>query len=241
MNNYNTTDVIELRQTTEISNDNVDFTDDDIVDTVIKKTDVKEMTKNENVTSACKDTCQKEILVIGDSNLKRLDTYITKIDNIIRNRVSIVALPGGKIENFIDIVPRVLNGYKGKNLMVMLHLGVNDTVNHSEVFVYNYERLLNLIVETIPKVEIVICGMPLRIDKGDLVYSRTYDLNYRLLSLSKSYNCKFIQVYSLLSDCKYWTKDGLHYNKFAASIVGGELRKVIVNFLTLVGTDALMI
>uniref|UniRef100_A0A452HW29 SGNH hydrolase-type esterase domain-containing protein n=1 Tax=Gopherus agassizii TaxID=38772 RepID=A0A452HW29_9SAUR len=89
-------------------------------------------------------TRKRQVYVIGDSLLRRIDRLVTRADPENRR---VCCLPGAKIWDVHLRLKRILTGV-GKNPLIVLHVGTNDTARFSlECIKGDYTRLWKTLKE----------------------------------------------------------------------------------------------
>jgi len=190
---------------------------------VTKKADISSNKSDEAITS--------EVLVIGDSNIKRLDTYVANIGKGKRDKVSLVSFSGGKITDVKERIGKIVTGMRGEKLRVYIHVGINDANRGSEEILNDLKDTVDQLKVLNRNLDIVICEIPVRTDKGGIICSRLIGVNGTLQRKAKEWGCNVIKINYILEDLHEWTYDGVHYNKVAAELVGGMICNDIINFL----------
>ena len=158
-----------------------------------------------------RDKRPDQILIVGDSNVRRLET-IKRRSNITFRSVS-----GATIEQ----LERQLPG--SKELLapkVVLHIGANDLAQKGS------EQIASGLVSLAKKTKIrsgirqvYVCSVTSRKDLGSFIYSRSESVNNRLHSLCmRTAGVTFIDLRQCLDRCPFTglMRDGIHYNNAGA-------------------------
>ncbi|XP_050797094.1 uncharacterized protein LOC127045235 isoform X2 [Gopherus flavomarginatus] len=99
-------------------------------------------------------TRKRQVYVIGDSLLRRIDRPVTRAD---RGNRRVCYLPGAKIQDVDLRLKRILAG-AGKNLLIVLHVGTNDMARYSlECIKGDYARLRKTLKEIEAQVQWTRC------------------------------------------------------------------------------------
>jgi len=192
----------------------------------------EDVTKRADISSnKSDDAITSEVLVIGDSNIKRLDTYVANVGKGKRDKVSLVSFSGGKIADVKERIGKIVTGMKGEKLRVYIHVGTNDATRGSEEILNDLKDTVDQLKVLNRNLDIVICEIPVRTDKGGIIWSRLIGVNGTLQRNAKEWGCNVMKINCILEDLQEWTYDGVHYNKVAAERVGGMICNDIVNFL----------
>lgn len=178
-----------------------------------------------------KEITRKEVLIIGDSNVKRLDSFVSDIGREKRKHITLVSLPGGKIMDVKEKIIRIVGSIKAEYIKLFLHVGINDAERGSELILRDIKETIDELKKLNRSLDIVICEIPARKDKGGLLFSRITGVNNTIQRKAGEWDYQVLEVNSTLDRLSAWTHDGVHYNKVAAKEIGGKIRNDIVNFL----------
>ena len=154
-----------------------------------------------------------DICVIGDSNVRRLET------SDVQSRTSFRSISGAATKQ----VEQELDETSDASLPshIVLHVGTNDLPqNGSETIATNVVKLAQYTKARPGVKHVYICSVTPRTDLGSFIFSRSESVNNRLHSLcSRTPGVEFIDLRQQLNRCPFngLTKDALHYNKSGAS------------------------
>jgi hypothetical protein len=172
----------------------------------------------------------REAVVIGASNVNRINKYIYR-DDRRRKCTSFAAFPGASIDGVTEKVNRIVS--KKKLTKIFVHVGTNDVARKgSEEIIKDFQLLIREVKSVNPEAEVAVCSMPSRTDRGDVVFSRSEGVNNRLFTVCRNEGAEFIDFRGCLSRCRYpLSRDGVHYSKEGAKSVGEKLGELISSFL----------
>ena len=160
-------------------------------------------------------TVKQSLLVIGDSNVRRLEAASNQSERC----PTFHSISGATTEHVKRDLSQAVSkcGASG----VVINVGTNDiTRKGSEVVV---KDILSLAEDTKRKdgvQHVYICSVTPRKDSGSFIFSRSESVNNRLCSLcSKSSGISFIDLRQKLDRCQCngIQRDGVHYNRAGAT------------------------
>ena len=164
-----------------------------------------------NESRSSQSHSEVDLLVIGDSNVRRLELCNT------RANISFRSIPGA-VTDHVEREFQAPTGTVGPK--VVLHVGANDLRRKgSEQIVSDLVKLAQKTRSRAGVQQVYICSVTPRKDLGSFIYSRAESVNNRLLSLCpKLAGIKFVDLRQHLDRCPFTglVKDGIHYNKTGA-------------------------
>ena len=176
-------------------------------------------------TAQQQTTSERTVLIIGDSNVQRLQR-----SNDQRN-ISFRSVPGAKTEQIEHITKAIDDSTRN----VVLHVGTNYLAHDgSEKIAKGLVRLAQQTRTSRGVEHVFICSVTPRKDLGPFVYSRSESVNNRLHSLCMTTaGVSFIDMRQQLDGCPFTglAKDAVHYNKAGASAVLNKVIRSISDFL----------
>src|SRR5215813_7106527 len=116
-------------------------------------------------------------------------------------------------------------------IKLFLHVGINDAERGSELILRDIKETIDELKKLNRSLDIVICEIPVRKDKGGLLFSRIIGVNNAIQRKAGEWDYQVLEVNSTLDRLSAWTHDGVHYNNVAAKEIGGKIGNNIVNFL----------
>ena len=172
---------------------------------------------------------KQDLLIIGDSNVHRLDTSPG------RSRATFRSTPGATIEQLGRKLSEASDKSTASN--IVLHVGTNDlTRKGSEEIAANLVNLAQH-AKTCSKIkQVFICSVTPRKDLGSFIFSRSESVNNRLRSLCiETTGVQFIDLREELGRCPFTglARDALHYNKVGATRVLDVITNSVGSFLTM--------
>ena len=169
----------------------------------------------------------QSILVIGDSNVRRLQAGHRD------SNVTFHSVAGAVTENITQELNQSVENSNATD--VVFHIGTNDVVGMgSEVVAKNIFGLAEQ-ARGLPGVRrVYICSVTSRKDRGSFIFSRTESVNSRLHSMClRSNDVSFIDLRHQLDHCPFngMSRDGLHYNRAGTVQVLRSIGDRVGNFL----------
>ena len=170
-----------------------------------------------------------EVLIVGDSNVRRLET-----SNGVNGRLNIsFRSVSGATTQHVESELRTSKEVIAPK--VIFHVGTNDlTSKGSEQIASDLFKLAKETGGRSGVDEVYICSVIPRKDLGSLVFSRSESVNNRLHSLCmKTTGITFIDLRQDLDRCPFTglVRDALHYNRAGASHALDKIMDSVGNFL----------
>ena len=164
-----------------------------------------------NKTTSSRHAAEQNLLVIGDSNVRRL-----QIGNR-RPNVTFHSIPGATTGHVSQELNQLLRTSRAER--VVLHTGTNDiTRKGSEVVARSVFKLAQQAIEQGAR-RVYVCSVASRKDGGSFLFSRSESVNNRLYSLClNDDNVSFIDLRQRLGGCPFdgLARDVVHYNRAGA-------------------------
>ena len=112
-------------------------------------------------------------------------------------------------------------------------VGTNDVEKvGSQVLLGKLRNLVRKIRSLRTGVDVAVCSLPSRVDKGNLVFSRSEGVNSQLGKLCIEERATWIELHHELNSCRYpLAYDKIHFSKPGAELVGHRLGFLANNFL----------
>jgi hypothetical protein len=177
----------------------------------------------------------KKVIVIGDSNVRRLETpIINRIKRENAKKVTILRRSGARIADCESILLAALKEEcVAKKVKVFVHVGTNDVERcGSEVLLNKLRNMIKAARNLRAGVDMTICSIPSRVDKGGHVFSRSESINFRLTKLCREEGATFLDLSHQLRKCRFpLGRDGVHYSWKGAQVVGSLIGEVASCFL----------
>ena len=187
--------------------------------------------KNRFNSLSVENGSEKKVLVVGDSNIRRLrNPILDRVKN--KNQIKIVGRSGAKVHDCESMVSTEL--VKDEDIkMVTVCVGTNDVEKvGSQVLLGKLRNLVRKIRSLRTGVDVAVCSLPSRVDKGNLVFSRSESVNSQLGKLCREERATWIDLRHELNSCRYpLAYDGVHFSKSGAELVGHRLGFLASNFL----------
>jgi hypothetical protein len=122
-----------------------------------------------------------------------------------------------------------------EEVSVILHVGTNDTPKSgSELIMGRLRQAIKACREARSGVQVAVCAIPSRLDKGGITWSRSEGVNDRLRVLCIAEGAVFLDTREALRHCKSpMARDGVHYSKEGTGAVGLAIMKEMKPFLGL--------
>ncbi len=173
----------------------------------------------------------RKVVIVGASNVNRFNSVICRNEKR-RRKTAFAAFPGGKIKDVDERVRKIVGTAKNKT-KVIFHVGTNDMAKRgSEEVLKDFRCLIRKVKTCNSLVDVAVCSVPNRTDRGGAVWSRSEGVNNRLFNVCRMEGAEFIDLRGVLAGSKTWlAKDGVHYSREGAEIVGKRLSEVINSFL----------
>ena len=169
----------------------------------------------------------QSILVIGDSNVQRLQT------GDCDSNVTFHSVPGAATDNIAREINQSVKSSSASD--VILHVGTNDVTRMgSELVAKNIFGLAQQARGQRGVCRVYICSVTPRKDRGSFIFSRSESVNSRLHSMcSKSNDVTFIDLRHQLDSCPFngMARDALHYNRAGAAQVLRSIGDKVGSFL----------
>ena len=189
-------------------------------------------TENKFEMLSVENESERRVLLAGDSNIRRIrNPILDKVKQ--KNQVKIVGQSGAKISECERMISAELKRDE-KIKQVIVCAGTNDVEKlGSQVLLGKLRNLVKKIKDLRTGVDVKICTLPSRVDKGCLVYSRSESVNCQLDRVCKEVGATAIDLRPEMNQCRYpLTYDGVHYSRSGAKLVG---HRVGVEVETLLG------
>ena len=178
---------------------------------------------------------EKKVIVIGDSNIKRVEIPILKsLKPENKKHLFVTKRSGAKVaECERRLVTALKEECKARNVKVIVHVGTNDVQRTgSEVLLGKIRNLIRAAKDSRSGVDMTICSIPSRVDKGGFVFSRSESVNSRLTTICKEEGATHLDLSHELRKCRFpLGRDGVHYSWKGAQVVGTLIGEVANNFL----------
>ena len=170
----------------------------------------------------------RSVLVLGDSNVRRLDGPLKKIlKPEIRSKVRVESFSGIGTDRLIDKVSTELKKEKSSEVKLFVHVGTNDmALTKTQVLLSKLARLVKTAKDARSGVSVDVCKVPSRTDKSNYIYSRSESVNSQLVRLCRENGATCVELgnYSL-------SPDGIHYSVRGAQTVSHKIAESINSFL----------
>src|SRR5215813_14003180 len=132
-----------------------------------------------------KEITRKEVLIIGDSNVRRLDSFVSDIGR-------------EKIMDVKDKIIRIVGSIKAEYIKLFLHVGINGAERGSELILRDIKETIDELKKLNRSLDIVICEIPARKDKGGLLFSRITGVNNTIQRKAGEWDYQVLEVNSTL-------------------------------------------
>ena len=171
--------------------------------------------KTTSSLSISKPEPEPDLLIIGDSNVRRLET------SNCRTNITFRSTSGATTEQLGRELHKTVEESAAPK--VVFHIGTNDLAEKgSEVIASNIMKLAQQ-TKSHPGIQhVYVCSVTPRKDLGSFIFSRSESVNNRLHSLCKgTAGVNFIDLRQQLDRCPFTglVRDALHYNNAGASQV----------------------
>lgn len=122
---------------------------------------------------------------------------------------------------------------KERKTKVFIHVGTNDMVRKGEEeIIDNMRSLIQECRSAGKEVEVAVCSIPSRRDRGPMVWRKSEAVNNRLFSICREERVEYIDLRGYLISCRHpLARDGVHYSMEGAKAVGECLANNIFSFL----------
>ena len=182
---------------------------------------------NERTTS--KDTTGRSLLIVGDSNVRRLQTGSHHPNTVFHS------VPGAMTQHIDRNLGQFISS-TDRTTDLVLHVGTNDVVHMgSEIVAKNVFKLAQSAKKQRGLRRIFVCSVVPRTDRGSFIFSRCESVNNSLHALClKSSDVHFMDLRERLDDCPFsgLGKDALHYNKAGSSEIMRFINSTVDHFLS---------
>ena len=179
------------------------------------------------------------IVVIGSSNVRRVMVPLRERarNEGVSQRVTSWCIPGGGVPQVTKAVGAAVVGTKCSRLRVVAHVGVNDATFRGSEDILDSLRDLNAEVKRLGGtigvgMELSICSLVPRIDRGPLIWSRVEGINQRLRQFCKDIGASFVDLRPAIRSCRNTLdRSGVHYTAESASCVASSIFEHCRSFL----------
>ena len=162
---------------------------------------------------------EDKILIIGDSQVRYLDSAFCNKDRKNRTRV---CMPGARIGDVVDKLGKCLAG-EGVKPVVCLSAGGNDVGNIGSEELFRRCKMALGRIQNLGAVP-VMCGVLPRTRAGGRWLSYALALNCRLAEHCKSNGWRYIDHWDLFwGKDKLYTQDGIHLSREGVEVFAGAL------------------
>ena len=180
------------------------------------------------------DVEQKQVILIGSSNVRRFDRYIFENQSAIKRKdVSIGCYPGARLEDVEAVISEMAT--TEKKVKVYIHAGTNNlTVEGNRETLRKMKKLVNTCKKKWSRAEVAVCSIPPRIDKGDYIWNRGQSLNAMIEETARKEDFEFIDLTIKDKYASYGSvvgRDGVHYSQRGSWLVGQLIGQNMSSFL----------
>ena len=177
---------------------------------------------------------RKEVIITGSSNVNRFSSFVFQNSDarLDRKDVGFACFPGAKTEHMIGRMKRMVSGRK--KAKIFIHVGTNDVVSkRSSEIVGNTKQLIAECKSANQNVEVAVCSIPPRFDRGEYVHRKSTFVNDLLSAACREMDAEFVDLRPAFLKCHGGVigKDGVHYSRAGAEVVGKFLAGKISSFL----------
>ncbi|CAM4481762.1 unnamed protein product [Lepidochelys kempii] len=167
-------------------------------------------------------TRKRQVYVIGDSLLRRIDRPVSRGDPENRR---VCCLPGAKIRDVDLRLKRILKG-AGKNPLIILHVGTNDTARFSlESIKGDYARLGKTLKEI--KAQVIFSGILPVPREGQQRCDKIRTINRWLRQWCYKEGFGMYGHWEALMGRGQFSRDGLHLSREGNRLLGWRLAQLI--------------
>lgn len=174
---------------------------------------------------------KRGVLVIGSSNVRRVMEPFRKLarNGGVSSAVHSKCIPGGTVADVIGAIPGAIRDTGCDQLRLVCHIGTNDVCQRgSEEILKSFRQLAECVADTgkaeSVRLDVSVCSLVPRTDRGPLVWSRVEGINQRLRQLCKDEGLRFVDLRSGLdADWAPLDSSGVHYRSQAAYRVAKTL------------------
>lgn len=176
-------------------------------------------------------TVKRGVLVIGSSNVRRIVGPFQQLaqKGSVRSAVHSKCIPGGTVPDVIRAIPGAIRDAGCDHLQIVVHAGANDACRKgSEEILNSFRQLAKCVVATgkaeSVQVDMALCSIVPRTDRGPLVWSRVEGINQRLRRLCTDEGLHFVDLRPGLDAVRFpLDRSGVHYEREAATGVARTL------------------
>uniref|UniRef100_K7EW49 SGNH hydrolase-type esterase domain-containing protein n=1 Tax=Pelodiscus sinensis TaxID=13735 RepID=K7EW49_PELSI len=167
-------------------------------------------------------TRKRQVYVIGDSLLRRINRPVTRADPENRR---VCCLPGAKIRDVELRLKRIIKG-AGRNPLIIFHVGTNDTAKFSlERIKGDYARLGRMLKEI--EAQVIFSGTLPVPREGQLRCDRIMMINRRLMQWCYKEGFGMYGHWEAFMDRGLFSRDGLHLSREGNRLLGWRLAQLI--------------
>lgn len=175
----------------------------------------------------------RSVLLTGDSNVRRFDRWAVPA-GAAREKVSVACFPGAGIQDVAERIRQMVRGEAADEVLVVHHVGVNDVCRLSSGAVLRkIAELVHTTKAARPGVNVRICSIPERLDRGQLVNEKARTINSKLVDICSASGAQVIDWRAAINfrTRGKWTNDGVHFDRRASQVVGMKVGEFIHSFL----------
>ncbi|CAM4506417.1 unnamed protein product [Lepidochelys kempii] len=167
-------------------------------------------------------TRKRQVYVVGDSLLRRIDRPVTRADTENRR---VCCLPGAKIQDVDLRLKRIVKG-AGKNPLIILHVGTNDTARFSlESIKGVYARLGRTLKEI--EAQVIFSGILPVPREGQQRCDKIMTINRWLRQWCYKEGFGMYGHWEAFMDRGKFSQDGLHLSREGNRLLGWRLAQLI--------------
>uniref|UniRef100_A0A452HYB5 SGNH hydrolase-type esterase domain-containing protein n=1 Tax=Gopherus agassizii TaxID=38772 RepID=A0A452HYB5_9SAUR len=165
---------------------------------------------------------KRQVYVIGDSLLRRVDRPVTRPD---RENRRVCCLPGAKIQD-VDLRLNTILAGAGKNPLIILHVGTNDTASYSlDCIKEDYARLGKRLKDI--EAQVIFSGILPVPRAGRRRSDKIMAINRWLREWCYKEGFGMYGHWEAFTDRRLFAQDGLHLSKEGNRILGWRLADLI--------------
>ena len=170
----------------------------------------------------------KSVIVIGDSNVRRLDKPIkNSLKAQDRPKVRVESVSGIGVDGLAARMATEVKREASQEVKVIAHVGTNDMTKFgSQVLLSKISGLIKTARDARSGVSVEVCEVPTRTDKGDFIYSCSRSVNCELAGLYREEWATCLSLGNYRLDV-----DGLHYSQHGATAASRSIAESITSFL----------